>query len=176
MDFFNQRKILVLLLVLLVLSMASNVYLYFKANKSSSYHDVDTLIFTDIQGGMGSMSVRISKGLIVGPGYRFNVSIGVKLWDPYVGSKTYNFSFKLYVRSEQSDRYSDAPVAETTVVTQKDKDAMYVVLPSGNLTVTAPHTRGIYIYKVWFGTPTQTWHTFEFPILLEPGPKIVPNV
>ena len=68
------------------------------------------------------------------------------------------------------------PITETTVVAQKGKDAMYVIFESGNLTVTTPYTHGIYIYKVWFGTITQTWRTFEVPIWVVPGPIISPNV
>jgi len=165
-----QRNIIVLLLVLLAISLASNVYLYYNVIKPLKEQEGEPETGAgwrqNIQGGMGWIELSISKGFTPGPGTKFNVSLWVKLWDPYTGSATYNFSFKVYERAEQSDRYPDIPVAEKLVSFNKSKDAMYILLGSGNLTVTVPSTRGIYIYKVCFGTMTEIWHTIEFPIVV----------
>jgi len=122
------------------------------------------MVVVDIQGGMGSMHISIGTGMIAGLGCRFNVSVGVKLWEPFTGSATYNFCFRLYERSEQDDKYPDVPIAEKTVVAQKDKNSMYITFSSGNLTAIVPDTRGIYIYSVEFGSTTEAWETFEFPV------------
>jgi len=121
------------------------------------------------------MEIDIIPGLSPGPGTKFNVSLWGTL-EPYMGFSTYTFYFKLYERSEQDDKYSDAPIAEKTVVAQKDKDSMYVTFSSGNLTAIIPDTRGIYIYKVEFGSSTEAWETFEFPILAEEGMLISPII
>jgi hypothetical protein len=164
-------------LVLLLASIALNIYQYFNAvEPSSKYVYGSTMVVVDIQGGMGSMYVSTDARTIMGLGWRFNVSVGVKLWEPFTGSATYNFCFRLYERSEQDDKYLDAPIAEKTIIAQKDKDAMYVTFSSGNLTATVPDTRGIHIYKVEFGSTTEAWETFEFPILAEEGMLISPII
>lgn len=166
--------ILVLLLVLFTISLALNVYLYYGVIKPLKEQEGEPETGAgwrqNIQGGMGWIDLSFSKGFTPGPGTKFNVSLWAKLWDPYIGSKTYNFSFKVYERTEQSDRYPEIPVAEKLVSVNKSKDAMYILLDSGNLTVTVPSTRGIYIYKVCFGTKTEIWHTIEFPIVVRYTP------
>jgi len=163
------------ILVLLFMSIALNIYQYFNAvEPSSKYVYGSTMVVVDIQGGMGSMYVSTDAGTIMGLGCRFNVSVGVKLWEPFTGSATYNFCFRLYERSEQDDKYQDNPIAEKTVVAQKDKDAMYVIFASGNLTITTPSTRGIYIYKICL-TGTDTFET-EFPIWVEEGMLLSPII
>jgi len=181
--FFNQRKIMVFLLVLLAVSIGSNVYLYFGVIKplqeyrSKDKTDTQTgfIVSEKIQGVMGDMSVSISRGLLIGPGTKFNVSVSARLWEPYTGSKTYNFSFKIYNRILDGE-YSETPIVEKTVVVHKDKDEFYIYTSSGNLTITVPpsDTPEIYIYKVGIGTKTQTWYTIEFPIWAQPGPIISP--
>lgn len=167
----------ILLLVLLLISIALNIYQHSKLLEVSGKHTYAPIItYVEIQGGMGRISVFISNGLLMGSGCKFNISLGVKLWDPYTGSKTYTFSFQLYERSEQADTYPDTPVAETTVEAQKDKDALFVVFTSGNLTITAPNTCGLYIYDVCLGTATQFLASFEFPMWIVNGPIITPNV
>jgi len=170
-------KIQLSIMVLLVMSIALNIYQFFNVIETpSKYVYAPNLVIVDIQGGMGSMHISIGTGMIAGLGYRFNVSVGVKLWEPYTGSATYNFCFRLYERSEQDDKYLDVPIAEKTVVAQKDKDSMYITFSSGNLTAIVPDTRGIYIYKVEFGSTTEAWETFEFPVWVEEGLLISPNV
>jgi len=173
--FLNQRNILVLLLVLSTVSLASDVYLYYGIVKPLKEQEGEPETGAGwrqgIQGGMGWIQFSFSKGFTLGPGTKFNVSLWVELWEPYTGSKTYNFSLKVYERTEQSDRYPDIPVAEKLVSFNKSKDAMYILLESGNLTITGPVTLGIYIYKVCFRTlPAYlltSWnYTMEFPIMI----------
>lgn len=181
--FFNQRKIMVFPLVLLAVSIGSNVYLYFGVIKplqeyrSKDKTDTQTgvIVSRNIQGAMGRMSVSISRGLLIGPGTKFNVSVSARLWEPYIGLATYNFSFKIYNRILDGE-YPETPIVEKTVVVHKDKDEFYIYTSSGNLTITVPpsYTPKIYIYKVGFGTKTQTWYTIEFPIWAQPGPIISP--
>ena len=162
--------ILVLLLVLLAISLASNVYLYYGVIKPLKEQEDEKKTEAGwghvIQSGMEWMEIDIIPGLSPGPGTKFNVSLWGKLWEPYIGFSTYTFYFKLYERSEQSDRYPDTPVVEKLVSENKSENAMYVYFDSGNLTVTAPSARGIYIYKLCFGTETETWKTYEFPIFV----------
>ena len=177
-----QRNIIVLLLVLLAMSMVANLYFGvirpLQEGKGEEKIGVWTenggvIIFRNIQGGMGSMSVFISRGLIVPPGHKFNVSIGVKLWEPYIGSATYNFSFKIYKRTLDSE-YLETAMIEKTVVVRKDKDAFYIYASSGNLTVAVPpsYAPKIYIYKVEF----RNLYYIEFAITAATGPVITPNV
>jgi hypothetical protein len=119
----------------------------------------------EIQGGMGHIEFSISRGFTPGPGTEFNVSVWVELWEPYIGSETYNFFFKIFERSEQSEGYPDTPVVEKTVNVHKGKDAMYIFANSGNMTIIAPSYRGIYIYKICFGTETEDY-IIEFPIVV----------
>ena len=53
---------------------------------------------------------------------------------------------------------------------------MYVTFSSGDLIATVPDTRDIYIYKVAFGSTTEAWETFEFPIWAEEGMLISPII
>lgn len=122
---------------------------------------------------MGSTSVSISRGLLVGPEQKFNVSVSVKLWEPYIGSATYNFSFKIYNRTLDGE-YTETHMVEKTAVIHKDKDTLYIYASSGDLTVTVPSTRGIYIYKVCLEPQRNLWPTIEFPILAESGLVITP--
>lgn len=168
-SFKIQWYILVLLLVSLTTSMALNAYLYFKATKPSYEYERRVFIGRVIQGGMGQVGVSIDKGLWLGVGYEFNVSVGVGLWEPYIGSSKFRFTFSLYERTLHGE-YSHAPIAEKNVTVQKHKDVMYVnagVL----LNITAPLDPGIYIYRVVIEGAFD--YEFEFPILVELGGPII---
>lgn len=161
--------ILALLLVLLVTSLASNVYLYYGVIRSLKDEDEKKTAvgWSDvIESGMEWMQIDIFPGISLVPGTRFNVSLWGKLWEPYIGFSTYTFYFKLYERPEQSDSYPDTPVVEKLVSVNKSEHALYVYFDSGNLTVIAPSTCGIYIYKLCFGTETETLKIYEFPIFI----------
>lgn len=177
-----QRNIIVLLLILLAMSMVANLYFGvirpLQEGKGEEEigvwtEDGSIIIFRNIQGGMGTMSVFMSRGLIVPPGHKFNVSVGVKLWETYIGSATYNFSFKIFNRTLDS-KYLESAMVEKTVVVHKDKDAFYIRASSGNLTVAVPpsYAPKIYIYKVQFGNS----YYIEFAITAAAGPVIPPNV
>lgn len=171
-SFFKIRsKVKVLLLILLAISLALNVYLYYGVTMSLMEQVGDRENQAgwreEADGAMGWMDFSISKGFTPSPRTEFNVSALVRLWEPYVGSATYNFSFKIFERFEQSDSYPNTPVAEKLVIVNKDKNAMYIVVPSGNLTVTAPSVHGIYIYKLCLGTETEPERCIvEFPIVV----------
>ena len=100
--FFNRQNVVVLLLILLVILMASNVYLYFGVIKplqeQKGEQGTDTGWFQGIQGGMGWIQFSLSKGFTLAPETKSNVSVSAELWEPYIGSKTYEFYFKLYER------------------------------------------------------------------------------
>jgi len=168
--FLNQRKLPALLLVLLVASMALNIYQYFNPRVSSKYIRIlRTSTIVTSPNGMGKITVTLSEGTAVPMGHRFNVTVKASLWEPYVGSKTYEFYFKIYERSLH-DEYS-VPIVEENVTVYKDKNEMWIELYSGNLTVTVSRTSGIYIYKVCFGTLPEYLPTFwkkdiEFPIMV----------
>lgn len=168
-SFKIQWYILVLLLVSLNTSMALNAYLYFKATKPSYEYERRVFIGRVIQAGMGQVGLSIDNGLWLGVEYEFNVSVGVGLWEPYIGSATYSFTFKLYERTLHSE-YPDIPIAEKTVTVQKHKDAMYVNAYA-ILNVTAPLDPGIYIYRVVIEGAFD--YEFEFPILVELGGPII---
>jgi len=173
--FLNQRRILVfflLLLVLLAVSMTLNMYLYFEATKPSdkNEHWWSAFMGRTIQGGMGSISVYIDKGLYLGVGYEFNVSVGIGLWEPYLGSTTYHFTFRLYERDLHGE-YSDSPTAEKNVTVQKHKDRM-AVNARATFNVTAPSDPGIYIYRAVIQGSGYDY-ALEFPILVELGGPII---
>lgn len=173
-----QRRILVLPLVLLAASMAVNVYLYSEAIKISRASESlyiyggGTSITKFIQGFMGEVRVEISRGLLFGPGHKFNVSVVVSLWVPHVGSHSYSFAFKLYEHKLDGE-YPDMPITEKTVLVHKDKDAMYISVDSGNLTATASSTLGIYIYKVVMQGFELENYEVEFPIWVERSGEMV---
>ena len=148
--FLNQRKILVLLAV----SIGLNVYLYFGIIKPlQGYKGEEETVAgwrQGIQGGMGWIQFSLSKGLILAPETKFNVSVSARLWEPYIGLKTYEFYFKFYERPLHG-QYS-ALMVEKNVTVHKDKNEMWIDPHSENLTITGPATPGIYIYKVCFGT------------------------
>lgn len=163
--FFSQRNTLILLSVLLGVSTALNVYQYLGSLdpiEPAYKHTVGTCILGDIL-GMGGVNVFVSKGLLVRPGERFNVTISLNIWDPYTPSKTWNISFELYERTLYGE-YSNMPIAEKTAILHKDKDAIGATVSSDPFTLTASPTYGIYIYKVCSGTQKQTWYTMEFAI------------
>ena len=113
--FLNQRNTLVLSLVLLAGSMALNMYQYSRAIRPSYMYEYKRSVFISrvIQAGMGQAGVYIYKGLWLGVGYEFNVYVGVGLWEPYLGSSKFRFTFRLYERTLQGE-YSYAPIAEKT--------------------------------------------------------------
>jgi len=174
-EFLNQKKIPVLLLALLSVSTILNVYLYFNLTTKPSYMNdkyTRSVIISriGIWGLMGSAGVTIEKGLWLGVGYEFNVTIGIGFWEPYIGSATYSFTFKLYNRTLHGE-YPDTPIAEKTVSVQKDKDEMwvsaYVIL-----NVTASLDPGIYIYRAVIQHNGHSY-AFEFPILVEMGGPVI---
>lgn len=173
--FLNQRRILVfflLPLVLLAVSMTLNVYLYFEATKPSdkNEHWRRVLMGRTIQAGMGQVGVSIDKGLWLGVGYEFNVSVGIGLWEPYAGSTTYHFTFRLYERDLHGE-YSDSHTAEKNVTVQKHKDKMRVNAVA-TFNVTAPSDPGIYIYRAVIQVSGYDY-ALEFPILVELGGPII---
>ena len=94
----------------------------------------------------------------------------MKLWEPYIGSATYNFSFKIYNRTLDSE-YLETAIVEKTAVAHKDKDAFYIYASSGNLTITVPsYAPKIYIYKVEF----RNSYCVEFAITATTGPIMGP--
>lgn len=144
--FLNQRRIPVLLLVFLITSIVLNIYLYY-------YQDMRNLpqmpgeYVISMYHGMGNLRVILSEGFAVRPKCKFNVTVAASLWAPYTSAATYSFYFKLYERSLHGE-YS-SPILEKWVNVSKNKDEMWIELCSGNLTVTASGTEGIYVYKVY---------------------------
>lgn len=180
--FLKQKRIIILLLISLAGSMAANLYFCVIRPLQKVMSEEGTgvwtenggvFVFRNIQGGMGSMSVFLSRGLLVGPGQKFNVSVSVGLWEPYVGSATYGFAFKIYNRTLDSE-YPRVPIVEKTVVVHKDKDAFYIGAVSGNLTVVVPrsYVPKIYIYKVEF----ENSYNIEFALTAAGGSVIPPVV
>jgi hypothetical protein len=166
--FGSQRKISVLLAILLSASIVTNAYLYVGVvlPLQERIDDNGTPYSWRRDTGMGWIIIRLSHGFRVRSGIKFNVTVAVKLWDPYLGSKLYSFVFRIHERHEESDTYPDVPIIEKNVTMQKGKDAMYVIVTSGNLTVTTPSIPRIYMYRVTFGSVTETYYTMEFPIMV----------
>lgn len=161
-----QRNIIIVLLVWLALSMALNMYQYLGflvAIKSESTYSRSICILGDE--GMGGMNIFLSKGLLVWPGEKFNVTVYLHIWDPYSTSKTWNVSFKLYERPLNGE-YPDMPVAEKTAILHKEKEGMGTAIWLDPFTLTAPSTYGIRVYKIRSGTTKQTWYTMEFAVTI----------
>lgn len=182
-EFLNQRKILVLILVVLAISMASNLYLYFGVDKPLQEKpgawlgvpSTPVMIYRPLQGGMGRMEVLIWKRFMVGQEEKFNVTVKVTLWEPYVAARTYSLSFRIFNRTLDGE-YPETSLVEKTVVVHKDKDAMYISAASGHLTVPVPpsYTPKIYIYKVEFTLGRDSYY-IEFPITTgASGPVLLP--
>jgi hypothetical protein len=174
MSFKIQRYISILLVSLLTISIALNVYAYLKtvgpSPENRIEYGINTLIVRDIQGGMGTLAIAIEHRVGFSFEYEmqyvsvprtFNLSIMISLWEPYTGTSSYPFTIKLYERPLYGE-YSNTSTAEKDIIVQKDKDAMYVNTCTV-LTITAPLGTGIYIYNVAIeGTLV---YEVEFPIL-----------
>jgi len=160
----NQRKIPVLLLVLLAVSIVLNVHQYLRTIKPWYMYEHERVVHIGrmIQAGMGQAGVTINKGIWLGVEYEFDVSVGVGLWDPYTGASTYDFTFSLYERTLHGE-YSHTPIAEKNLTEQKHKDLMGVGARV-SLTVTTPSDPGIYVYRVVIEGAYEC--EFEFPILV----------
>jgi hypothetical protein len=159
------RHFLVLLLAPLIISVGLNIFLYLELPKSPSGNVAGTAIDRIIQGGMGSLTILIgnppSGGLTFPARSKFNVTIIISFWDPYSGSATYGFSFKLHECAAHGT-FPEMPMDERSVTVQKDKDAMSA-RAAVTFNVTAPATQGVYIYRVAVGGLYED--EVEFPIL-----------
>ncbi|HEY4674973.1 MAG TPA: hypothetical protein VIH48_02840 [Candidatus Bathyarchaeia archaeon] len=113
----------------------------------------------------------MSKGLVVYPNEQFNVTVSIEAWEPYVGEGTWNISFSLHNRALY-DEYSDIPLIEKNITMHKSKDAMTASGSSGTLTLTAPSTFRIWIYRVSTGVPSGYW--LEFPMVTSPYSGVIP--
>jgi len=160
-------RIMIMLLGLLLASISLNVYFYIERIKPSHGYVTWALIDRIIQDGMGRVLVMInssSGSLILHTEGNFSVFVSISLWDPYAGSGAYGFSFKLYERASHGE-WSDTPIAEETVITQKDENAMSIEAHT-TFNVNAPADSGVYIYKVVLGGEYD--YELEFPIMAEP--------
>ena len=166
---------MLLLLVLLVSSITANVYQYssyLDSAKSSPVYTTSAWISDDIL-GMGGISIFLSKGLVVYPDEQFNITVSINAWEPYVGEGTWNISFSLHNRALY-DEYSDTPLVEKNITMHKSKDAMTASGSSGTLTLTAPSTFGIWIYRVSTASPQPSGYWLEFPIVTSPSSGAIP--
>jgi hypothetical protein len=174
-NLLNRKNVVILLLVFLVLSTVLNVYQYLgylDSAKSSYVYTTSAWISDDIL-GMGGISIFLNKGLVVYPDEKFNISVFIKAWEPYVGERTWNISFSLHNRALY-DEYSDTPIAEKNITMHKNKDAMTASGSSGPFTLTAPSTFGIWIYRVSTGVPKTSGYSLEFPLVVSPSSGWIP--
>ena len=167
--FFNQKSVIVALLAFLVLSTALNVYQYLRHSDSTEReyeYTVGAWITGDVL-GMGGINVFLSKGLVVVPEEKFNITVYLNVWAPYTASETWNISFKLHKRPLYGE-YPDTPISEKTITMHKSRNAMTASGSSGPFTLTAPPTWGIWIYRVCTGVPKLSGSSIEFPITVSP--------
>ena len=114
--------------------------------------------------GRGGLKIVLTKGLLLNPGEKFNLSISYHLWDPYPGEMTQNISFKLYERN-LCDEYAVIPLAEGTVILHKEKGAVDAGVSLGDFTLAAPSNYGVHVYKVLSGpVGSEAEYVTEFAI------------
>lgn len=151
-----QWNILVLLLVLLAMSIASNVYLYFDAVKPSQEGGGGEETETWIRGWgdfMWDMYIKLTPNRAVfdSDNRQFNVSVRVSDWSPFEYGWR-NHSIKIH------DENSGKLVAEKILSVYKSEDENYWPVPILNLTVTLDvEERGINVYSVEGWTQDDTF-------------------
>ena len=181
---FTPKTIAVLLLSALIVSAGLNFYQhFFPIEISYVYQPGEVMILKEIDGGMGQMSVKLSSGWIVSPGYERNISVAMGVWAPFTGERHNNATFRVYERSSQNDTYPDEPIAEVFTTGGKEKDETHGHFSSGIMTVKVPETSGIYVDRIWIqifdeqGNPYPSFYEFEYPIwVIEDIGIIPPNV
>lgn len=155
-QFFNQRKTLVLLLVLLAISLAINVTFYFEVIRPLEEQESGQKTGAEWIGGIASemwdaFSIRLTPNravLSLESDRKFNVSVKGLYWAPFdFGPRP--FYFKIY------DRRMDYPwtipdepelLDEETVSANKSKDELdYVILFNFTVLLDA---RGIHFYTI----------------------------
>ena len=161
------RRILPLLIILLAISVVLNMFQYlssFAPNRTLFPNLYSGTYINGDYNDMGGLHIVLSKGLLLSPGEKFNLSISDHLWDPYPGEVTQNISFKLYERNLY-DEYAAMPLAERTAILHKEKETMDAGTSSGVFTLAAPSNYGVHIYKVWSGTVgSEAGEAIEFAI------------
>lgn len=166
-SFQIRRRFLALLIILLAISVVLNMFQYLSSFAPNRTLFPNLYSGTYINGayyGRGGLKIVLSKGLLLHPGEKFNLSISYTLWDPYPGEITQNISFKFYERNLY-DEYSVIPLAERTVILHKEKGAVDAGVSLGGFALAAPSNWGVHIYKVCSG-PVGSEHedVMEFAI------------
>jgi hypothetical protein len=155
MDFFNQRKILVLLLVSLAMSTGLNAYLLFVVIKPSQEGRGEEETYAWIVGYgsyMWDFSIKIpNRAVFYSDGRQFNVSVKASYWAPFdFGPRP--FYFKIYDKIIYKGTPLDEPpklIGEKTVIANKSKDELQYQILIFNFTVTLDeNSREIHLYRV----------------------------
>lgn len=148
--------ILVLLLVSLATSMASNVYLYFVVIRSLQEYKGGEETYAWIAGSgsyMWDFSIKIpNRAVFYSENRQFNVSVKALYWAPF-DFGPHPFYFKIYDKLIYKGTLPvDEPpklVGEKTVIADKSKDEMHYQIPIFNFTVTLDvSVRGIHLFSV----------------------------
>jgi hypothetical protein len=175
-SFQIRRRILALLITLLAISVVLNMFQYlssFAPNRTLFPNQYNGTYIDGDYNDMGGLHIVLSKGLLLHPGERFNLSVSYHLWDPSAAEVTENISFKLYERNLY-DEYAVMPLAERTAILHKEKGAEDAGVSSGVFTLAAPSNWGVHIYKVWSGTVgSNAGYTREFAITVYESSGIV---
>jgi len=149
--FFNQNKILVLLLVLLAMSIGLNVYLFFGVIKPLQQGRGEEETHTLTSGFASEMwdefSVELTPNRAVlyrSSDRQFKVSVTASYWAPFdYGPRP--FYFKIYDTSARA--LAPKLVGEKTVIANKSKDEMDYEIPIFNFTVTLD-VGGLHLYSI----------------------------
>lgn len=159
----QSHKIQLSILVLLGISIALNVYLYFGMIHYPQEHATETgWILGGTDSKMLHMAAKPSK-MLVSSWERFNVSVCGYYWDPFSGNRSYNFYYKLYERPlGQIAAGYDPPTTPTAVMLvseYKEEWELTDYIPGFNWTVKAPLVNPenrISIYRVVMGDNNET--------------------
>lgn len=156
-EFLNQKKILVLLLVSLAISIGLNGYLFFGVIQPSQVGRDGQETYAWINGsgshmwGMFSIKLTPNRAVFSYSGdQQFNVSIKGLYWAPFdYGPRTFYFKIydKIIYRGIIPVDESPKLVGEISAIANKSKDEMYCAISTSNFTVTFDKI-GIHLYTV----------------------------
>lgn len=155
--FLNQRKILVLLLFLLVISTGLNVYLFFVVINPMQEGKDGEETYAWI-GGWGSFmwdfSIKLTpnRAVFSSENHQFNVSVKASYWAPF-NFGPHPFYFKIYDKLiYKATLPIDEPpklAGEKTITANKSKDELHYEIPVFNFTVTLDlNELGIHLFTV----------------------------
>jgi len=151
--FLNQRKILVLLLALLVVSEALNGYLFTRLISPLQEERGEEETYAWIEGyvsEMWTLAIKLTpnKAVFYSSDRQFNVSVKASYWEPFEsGNRT--FYFKILDKRIDPVDEPEKLVEEKNITVYKSKDDYNWKIPVFNFTVSLDTMeRGIYLFSV----------------------------